>query len=74
MDNHTSSSILGYFSDNVHTHLLSGFMAGIVGILLSNPIDVIKSRMMNQLVLQHGRSGSVYSSSIDCLVKVITIP
>jgi len=52
-----------HLPDNTPTHFLSSFGAGLVAAMVSAPLDVIKSRMMN--------NGSNYRSSFDCLWKTI---
>ncbi|KAH8404888.1 hypothetical protein KR222_009273 [Zaprionus bogoriensis] len=49
----------------------SSMVAGGVASLLSNPADVIKSRVMNQPTDEHGR-GLYYKGSIECLSKLIS--
>ena len=54
------------------THFIASLLAGVLGAIATNPIDVVKSRMMNQntskVKLNH-----FYQSSLDCCVKVMTI-
>lgn len=54
----------GYFSDNPVTHFTSGFLAGFVASCTSNPVDVIKTRIMNM-------NPGQYSGPIDCTVKTV---
>jgi len=68
----------GYLGDCKETHFLASFFAGFVGALASNPIDVCKTRMMNQKNLKAGTAelGStaipeIYKSSTDCLVRTV---
>ncbi|KAI0223693.1 Mitochondrial dicarboxylate carrier [Lamellibrachia satsuma] len=37
----------GYFQDNITTHFTASFMAGAVATLITMPLDVMKTRMMN---------------------------
>eukprot|EP00111_Clytia_hemisphaerica_P020594 TCONS_00060645-protein len=37
----------GYFKDNVPTHVLGSFFAGTIATSITQPFDVIKTRMMN---------------------------
>ncbi|XP_030755300.1 mitochondrial dicarboxylate carrier isoform X2 [Sitophilus oryzae] len=37
----------GYFGDNLTTHFLSSLMAALVALFLTQPIDVVKTRMMS---------------------------
>uniref|UniRef100_A0A8C9SUR0 Solute carrier family 25 member 30 n=1 Tax=Scleropages formosus TaxID=113540 RepID=A0A8C9SUR0_SCLFO len=58
----------GYMGDTVYTHFLSSVVCGLAGALASNPIDVVRTRMMNQRALLDGTSGG-YKGTVDCLVK-----
>jgi len=51
--------------DCVYTHLLASFCSGLITSFVSNPIDVIKTRMMSQQNIP-GSTGS-YKNSLDCL-------
>jgi len=64
----------GYLGDTKETHFLASFFAGFVGALASNPIDVCKTRMMNQKNLvgaSSEASAQLYKSSLDCLVRTV---
>jgi hypothetical protein len=52
------------------THLGASLMAGFLCTLASSPLDVIKSRVMNQPVDASGR-GLTYSSTVDCFRKAV---
>ena len=64
----------------MHLFCSSSFIAGLAGAVASNPIDVVKTRMMNQRNLKAPGSiavggnaaavPAVYSGSLDCLVTV----
>jgi solute carrier family 25 protein 14/30 len=58
----------GYMSDTTFTHLCASFLAGLMGTAASNPIDVIKSRMMNQRVNLGNTQVHIYANSLDCLL------
>ena len=59
-------------SDGLSTHLTAGSMAGFVATVGALPIDVIKTRMMNQRILKDGSSTVVaYKGSIDCFLRTI---
>ncbi|EDW76343.2 uncharacterized protein Dwil_GK14710 [Drosophila willistoni] len=49
---------------------LSSMCAGFVASVLSNPADVIKSRIMNQVTDEKGQ-GLQYKNSLDCAMKLI---
>ncbi|XP_041482704.1 kidney mitochondrial carrier protein 1-like [Lytechinus variegatus] len=59
--------------DDVRLHFLSSFMAGLAGAILSNPVDVVRTRLMNQRNLRKGvvtsSSSFMYRNSIECLLK-----
>ncbi|CAD7680807.1 unnamed protein product [Nyctereutes procyonoides] len=59
----------GLMGDTVYTHFLSSFTCGLAGALASNPVDVVRTRMMNQRVLRDGRC-SGYTGTLDCLLQV----
>jgi solute carrier family 25 uncoupling protein 8/9 len=40
----------GYFKDNVVTHLLAGLGAGFFAVSIGSPVDVVKSRVMGELL------------------------
>jgi hypothetical protein len=52
------------------THLSASIVAGFLCTVASSPLDVIKSRVMNQPVDSAGR-GLTYSSTIDCFRKSV---
>ncbi|KAL5238821.1 hypothetical protein ACI65C_006231 [Semiaphis heraclei] len=67
---HKLMDILG---NHIVNHLISSLIASFGSAVASNPIDVIRTRLMNQkhnrnaeLVQQH-----IYKGSIDCLVKTV---
>ncbi|XP_041051242.1 brain mitochondrial carrier protein 1 [Carcharodon carcharias] len=59
--------ISGLMGDTVYTHFLSSFTCGLAGALASNPVDVVRTRMMNQKVL----SGShvIYKGTLDGILQ-----
>lgn len=62
----------GYLGDTKETHFIASFFAGFVGALASNPIDVCKTRMMNQKNLINATAEqALYKSSLDCLVRTV---
>ncbi|XP_021231392.1 kidney mitochondrial carrier protein 1 [Numida meleagris] len=58
----------GYMGDTVYTHFLSSFTCGLAGALASNPIDVVRTRMMNQSSQPNG-GHSNYKGTLDCLLQ-----
>ncbi|XP_041353378.1 kidney mitochondrial carrier protein 1-like isoform X2 [Gigantopelta aegis] len=67
----------GLLGDTVATHFLASFLAGLAGAIASNPIDVVKTRLMNQQKLKTALCTSgvatpaIYSSSFDCFAQTI---
>ncbi|KAK2155694.1 hypothetical protein LSH36_233g03015 [Paralvinella palmiformis] len=61
----------GYMRDNAVTHFLASFIAGLAGALASNPIDVVKTRLMNQRKLRVAgcTAPEIYTGSVDCLLQ-----
>ncbi|NWJ07690.1 KMCP1 protein, partial [Crypturellus undulatus] len=57
----------GFMGDTVYTHFLSSFTCGLAGAIASNPIDVVRTRMMNQS-RQNG-THSNYKGTLDCLLQ-----
>ncbi|TSP68518.1 Brain mitochondrial carrier protein 1 [Bagarius yarrelli] len=56
----------GVMGDTVLTHFISSFTCGLAGALASNPVDVVRTRMMNQRVL----SGNfLYKGTLDGLMQ-----
>ncbi|GAB2257760.1 hypothetical protein Droror1_Dr00013920 [Drosera rotundifolia] len=55
--------------DGLGTHVSASFAAGFVAAVVSNPVDVIKTRVMNMKV----ELGEVppYSGALDCAVKTV---
>lgn len=59
----------GLTTDSTATHVCASFLAGVMGTAASNPIDVVKSRMMNQRLTQ--QNTHIYANSLDCLFTTI---
>ena len=56
----------GLSREDPKTHFIASALAGLAATIASNPIDVMKTRMMNQRV---GSGDAVYTSSWDCFVR-----
>jgi len=56
----------GYFKDNVITHFSSSFVAGAGATLLTMPLDVMKTRMMNA-------PPGTYNSLLDCFKDIMKV-
>ncbi|KAJ8773325.1 hypothetical protein K2173_028502 [Erythroxylum novogranatense] len=59
----------GVMADGLGTHVTASFAAGFVAAVASNPVDVIKTRVMN-MKMEAG-SGAAYNGAIDCAVKTV---
>jgi solute carrier family 25 uncoupling protein 27 len=44
-----------FYGDTMVTHLMSGFAGAVVGTMVANPADVIKTRLMNQPRNEQGK-------------------
>lgn len=59
----------GLMKDGLGTHVTASFAAGFVAAVASNPVDVIKTRVMNMKV--EAGMAPPYSGAIDCAMKTI---
>ncbi|XP_059636989.1 mitochondrial uncoupling protein 5 [Cornus florida] len=59
----------GVMKDGLGTHVTASFAAGFVASVASNPIDVIKTRVMNMRV-EPGMTPP-YSGALDCALKTV---
>lgn len=60
----------GWSPTSTGTHFGASIMAGFLVTIASSPLDVVKSRVMNQPVDSSGR-GLRYSSTVDCFRKTV---
>lgn len=59
----------GWMKDGLMTHVTASFGAGFVAAVVSNPVDVIKTRVMNMKV--EAGKGAPYAGAVDCAVKTV---
>ncbi|XP_061336812.1 mitochondrial uncoupling protein 5-like [Gastrolobium bilobum] len=59
----------GVMKDGLGTHVSASFAAGFVAAVASNPVDVIKTRVMNMKV-ELG-AAPPYSGALDCALKTV---
>lgn len=59
----------GLMKDGLGTHVTASFAAGFVAAVASNPVDVIKTRVMNMKV-EPGQAPP-YNGALDCAMKTI---
>nr|GMC62376.1 mitochondrial uncoupling protein 5-like [Ipomoea batatas] len=59
----------GIMKDGLGTHVTASFAAGFVAAVVTNPVDVLKTRMMNMKV-EPGMAPP-YAGALDCAMKTI---
>ncbi|XP_052626004.1 mitochondrial uncoupling protein 5 isoform X3 [Lactuca sativa] len=59
----------GWMKDGLGTHVTASFGAGFVAALMTNPVDVIKTRVMNMKVV--AGKAPPYTGAVDCALKTI---
>lgn len=59
----------GVMRDGLGTHVTASFAAGFVAAVASNPVDVIKTRVMNMKV-EAGKEPP-YAGALDCALKTV---
>ncbi|XP_026530522.1 brain mitochondrial carrier protein 1 isoform X1 [Notechis scutatus] len=57
----------GLMGDTILTHFISSFTCGLAGAVASNPVDVVRTRLMNQRAIVG--SVELYRGTIDGLLK-----
>ncbi|KAJ7547549.1 hypothetical protein O6H91_08G091400 [Diphasiastrum complanatum] len=56
--------------DGFATQVAASFSAGLVASVASNPIDVVKTRIMNMSVVEGGEEPP-YKGALDCAIKTV---
>ncbi|XP_059913392.1 brain mitochondrial carrier protein 1 isoform X2 [Gadus macrocephalus] len=56
----------GTMGDTILTHFISSFTCGLAGAVASNPVDVVRTRMMNQRALS---GGPAYKGTLDGVMQ-----
>ena len=59
----------GLMKDGLGTHVTASFSAGFVAAVASNPVDVIKTRVMNMKV--EPGAAPPYTGALDCALKTV---
>ncbi|CAL0314110.1 unnamed protein product [Lupinus luteus] len=59
----------GLMRDGLGTHVTASFAAGFVAAVATNPVDVIKTRVMNMRV--EPGAEAPYSGAVDCALKTV---
>ncbi|CAM2120247.1 unnamed protein product [Caretta caretta] len=57
----------GFMGDTIFAHFVSSFTCGLAGAIASNPVDVVRTRMMNQRAIVG--TVELYKGTLDGLVK-----
>lgn len=65
-----------FMGDNVLNHLFSSFVAGLAGAIASTPIDVVRTRLMNQrrlkaAIVNGARAEVIYTSAFNCALMTV---
>ncbi|XP_063244579.1 mitochondrial uncoupling protein Bmcp isoform X2 [Bacillus rossius redtenbacheri] len=67
--------LMATFGDKIINHFISSFIASLGSAIASTPIDVIRTRLMNQRKLKTTAVGSsslhIYTGSMDCLLQTV---
>lgn len=58
--------IIGDHNKDILSNGLVGIISGFLGAFVSNPIDVVKSRILNQSI-----TDPLYKNSLDCFIKTV---
>ncbi|XP_050438104.1 mitochondrial uncoupling protein Bmcp-like [Adelges cooleyi] len=66
-------NMMVFFGNNIFNHFISSLVASFGSAIASNPIDVIRTRLMNQKYVKNNliNQQNVYKGSIDCFVKTV---
>ncbi|XP_014470750.1 PREDICTED: kidney mitochondrial carrier protein 1 [Dinoponera quadriceps] len=70
----TKSKCMSILGDSVSNHFVSSFVASMGSAVASTPLDVIRTRLMNQRRVRIAGSqlpSHIYRGSIDCLLQTI---
>ncbi|KAL0125008.1 hypothetical protein PUN28_004264 [Cardiocondyla obscurior] len=71
---YTKSKCMSMLGNSVSNHFVSSFAASMGSAVASTPIDVIRTRLMNQRrvhIVSNKPLPYIYSGSIDCLIQTI---
>ncbi|XP_033609205.1 mitochondrial uncoupling protein Bmcp isoform X2 [Cryptotermes secundus] len=66
--------LMSSLGNHISNHFVSSFIASLGSAVASTPLDVIRTRLMNQKKLKKevgGTSCRIYTGSIDCLVQTV---
>ena len=67
---HTKHYLLekGFFVEGLKLHIVSSLIAGLVTAIVTSPVDVVKTRVMNEKISV--KQTPVYTSSYSCFLKI----
>lgn len=70
--------LMDYFGDHVANHFTSSFIASLGSAVASTPIDVVRTRLMNQRhvtvvngIATAASSTKIYTGSLDCAIQTV---
>ncbi|XP_054010505.1 mitochondrial uncoupling protein Bmcp [Hylaeus anthracinus] len=68
---YSKNKLMTVLEDSVTNHFLSSFIASMGSAIASTPIDVVRTRLMNQRRIRTGGTlpPHIYSGSVDCFVQ-----
>ena len=61
----------GWLTEGLPLHITSSMIAGFMTAFVTSPVDVIKTRIMNQKVRGQLNPELMYSSTLDCFLKTL---
>ncbi|XP_034948328.1 mitochondrial uncoupling protein Bmcp isoform X2 [Chelonus insularis] len=70
----TKQRLIPYIGDSVSNHFLSSFVASTASAVASTPIDVVRTRLMNQKQINSSTCSTshyLYKGSVDCFFQTI---
>ena len=70
---HTKHTLLnvGLLQEGIALHIVSSLVAGFMTALTTSPVDVVKTRVMNQHKDAAGNP-ALYRNALDCIVKIVS--
>ncbi|XP_024215286.1 mitochondrial uncoupling protein Bmcp isoform X2 [Halyomorpha halys] len=59
--------------DSVSNHFISSFIASLGTAVASTPLDVLRTRLMNQrkFIITDRKSSNIYKGTLDCLIQTV---
>ncbi|KRT80539.1 mitochondrial carrier protein, partial [Oryctes borbonicus] len=66
------SRLMDLLGNNISNHFISSLSAGLAGAVASTPIDVVRTRLMNQRKIKLSEGGigmRMYNGTLDCFIQ-----